>query len=100
MRSTLRPGIQRERASAHQERAQPGGGEPTLGVSVWSLGEWIKAQGRVEALSQSKAMAVETPEQREIRRLRQQCEHLTRQRDILKKALGILLAEMPPSDTR
>jgi len=71
-----------------------------LGVSVWTLGQWIVAQGRGEALSQSKAMAAETPEQREIRRLRQQCEHLTRQRDILKKALGILSAEMPPSDTR
>ena len=40
------------------------------------------------------------PEQRELRRLRQQNDYLRRQRDILKKAVGILPGEMPASDMR
>ena len=42
----------------------------------------------------------QTPEQRELRRLRQELEKVSRQRDILKKALGILSAEMPPHASR
>ena len=47
-----------------------------------------------------KTLADETPEQRELRRLRQENDYLRQQRDILKKALGILSAEMPPHATR
>jgi transposase-like protein len=45
-------------------------------------------------------LSAESPEQRELRRLRQEIEYVSRQRDILKKALGILSAEMPPHALR
>ena len=51
-------------------------------------------------LSEPKTLSAETPEQRELRRLRQENDYLRRQRDILKKACSILSAEMPPSDLR
>ena len=66
-----------------------------LGVSMWSLGRWMRGI----ALGESKTLAAETPEQRELRRLRHQVTDLERQRDILKKAVGILSAEMPPNST-
>ena len=66
-----------------------------LGVSMWSLGRWMRGI----ALGEPKSLAAETPEQRELRRLRQQVAYLERQRDILKKAVGILSAEMPPNHT-
>ena len=66
-----------------------------LGVSTWSLRLWIK-QGRAgQNQSEPKTLSTETPEQRELRRLRQDNDYLRRQRDILKKALGICSAEMP-----
>ena len=71
-----------------------------LGVSSWSLGRWagqVKAGG---ALREPQTLATETPEQRELRRLRQELEYVSRQRDILKKALGILSAEVPPHASR
>ena len=46
------------------------------------------------------SLAAETPEQRELRRLQQENDYLRQQRDILKKALGILSAEVPPHATR
>jgi transposase len=68
-----------------------------LGVSTWSLGRWV-AQARAGAMqSEPKTLTAETPEQREMRRLRQENDYLRRQRDILKKAVGILSAEMPPN---
>ena len=70
-----------------------------LGVSKWSLGHWVRrAEGQM--LSEPKTLALETPEQREVRRLRQELEYVSRQRDILKKALGICSAEMPPHASR
>lgn len=66
-----------------------------LGVSHWSLRQWIKDAQRGQNLSEPKTLAAETPEQRELRRLRQENDYLRRQRDILKKALGILSAEVP-----
>ena len=45
-------------------------------------------------------LAAETREQRELRRLQQENDSLRQQRDILKKALGILSAEVPPHATR
>ena len=61
-----------------------------LGVSSWSLREWVKRQRTGQTLSEPKTVSAETPEQRENRRLRQQLEYLRRQRDILKKALAIV----------
>jgi transposase len=71
-----------------------------LGVSKWSLGHWVRQAEEGQLLSEPKTLALETPEQRELRRLRQELEDGSRQRDILKKALGILSAEMPPPASR
>src|SRR5215210_1269045 len=71
-----------------------------LGVSSWSLGRWVAQAKAGQASSEPKTLAQETPEQRELRRLRQELEYVSRQRDILKKALGILSAEMPPPASR
>ena len=69
-----------------------------LGVSDWSLRQWLKSIEGAQALNESKRLSSETPEQREIRRLRQENDYLRRQRDILKKACSILSAEVQPSD--
>jgi transposase-like protein len=61
-----------------------------LGCSTWSLGRWIAAQQSGDGLSEPRSVAMETPEQRESRRLRQENDYLRRQRDILKKALAIV----------
>ena len=61
-----------------------------LGCSTWSLGRWVAAKANGSALSEPKTLAAETPEQRELRRLRQENDYLRRQRDILKKALAIV----------
>jgi len=71
-----------------------------LGVSHWSLSRWVKDAQSGQKLSEPKTHSAETPEQRELRRLRQENDYLRRQRDILKKACSILSAEMPPSDLR
>src|SRR5688500_9237873 len=71
-----------------------------LGVSKWSLGRWVEQAKTGQALSEPKTLSVETADQRELRRLRQELEYVSRQRDILKKALGILSAEVPPNASR
>jgi transposase-like protein len=72
-----------------------------LGVSTWSLGRWAQAANNgARRQSQPQTLAAESPEARELRRLRQENDYLRQQRDILKKALAILSAEMPPSATR
>src|SRR3989442_7496715 len=71
-----------------------------LGVSHWSLSRWVKDAQSGQKLSEPKTLSAENPEQRELRRLRQENDYLRRQRDILKKACSILSAEMPPSDLR
>lgn len=71
-----------------------------LGVSYWSLNRWVEQAKSGQALGEPGTLAQENPEQRELRRLRQELEYVSRQRDILKKALGILSAEMPPSASR
>jgi transposase len=68
-----------------------------LGVSGWSLRHWIRLDKEGQPLKEPTTLASETPEQRELRRLQQENDYLRRQRDILKKALGILSAEMPPN---
>jgi len=70
-----------------------------LGVSAWSLRYWIK-QAEQGALSESRRLANETPEQREVRRLKQENDYLRRQRDILKKALAIVSDSNPSSDSK
>jgi len=71
-----------------------------LGVSAWSLGEWIKQARAGQAPRQAATLAAESLEQRELRRLRQEVDYLRQQRDILKKALGICSAEMPHNASR
>ena len=61
-----------------------------LGVSGWTLRCWIAARRKGSALSEPKTLAAETPEQRELRRLRQENDYLRQQRDILKNALAIV----------
>jgi len=68
-----------------------------LGISVFNLYEWRKRAGQ----SPRAAGATGLPEskealQQEVLRLRQENQRLTEQRDILKKAAGIL-SEPPPS---
>jgi transposase len=61
-----------------------------LGCSAWSLGHWVARANQGSILSEPKTLAIETPEQRENRRLKQEIDYLRRQRDILKKALAIV----------
>ena len=58
-----------------------------LGVSEWSLKRWAKFHGRTD---QAKERAQESALELENAKLRRDLETVSRQRDILKKALGIL----------
>lgn len=71
-----------------------------LGVSTWSLRRWVEQIEHGQQLKEPRTLALESAEQRELRRLRQENDYLRRQRDILKKALGICSAEMPAGDMR
>ena len=71
-----------------------------LGVSAWSLGEWVKQTRAGHPPTQAATLASESLEQRELRHLRQENQYLRQQRDILKKALGICSAEMPHNASR
>jgi len=68
-----------------------------LGVSTWSLNRWVALTKAGAAPSEPKTLSVESPEGCELRRLRQENDYLRRQRDILKKAVGIFSAEMSPN---
>ena len=57
-----------------------------LGVSHWNLRDWIKKYGRGRGGKTAKVQENE----REMERLRRENESLRAQRDVLKKALGIL----------
>lgn len=70
-----------------------------LGVSTWSVHYWLK-QAEQGALRESQTLALATPEQREMRRLRQEIDYLRRQRDIFKKALAIVSDSNPASDSK
>ncbi len=50
-----------------------------LGCSSWSLGRWVAIEKCAGALTETKTLAAETPEQRELRRLRQDNDYLRRQ---------------------
>lgn len=71
-----------------------------LGISHWSLKNWIKLAKVGKEQTQVGAMDGESSSQREIRRMRQEIDYLRRQRDILKKALGIVSAYVPGSVLR
>ena len=71
-----------------------------LGVSAWSLHRWLRKAREGQSLTEPETLAAESPEQREVRRLRQENDYLREQRDILKKALGILSTEMSPKGSR
>ena len=64
-----------------------------------AVARWNRGVNLGQSLREPKTLAAETPEQRELRRLRQENDYLRRQRDILKKAVGILSAEMPPNNS-
>ena len=56
-----------------------------LGVSAWSLGEWVKKAKAGERVSAPSTLESESAAQRELRQLRQENEYLRQQREILKK---------------
>lgn len=61
-----------------------------LGVSVWSLKRWSK-EFSIGGPTGPGALTLREPASAlEMARLRRELEFVTRQRDILKKALGIL----------
>lgn len=71
-----------------------------LHVSSWSLGNWVRTARAGTSFTEPKSIAAETDEQRELRRLRQEVAYLQEQREILKKACGILSAGMLPDVLR
>ena len=71
-----------------------------LGVTTWSLNRWVQAAKAGQAQREPKTLAAESEEARAVRRLRQENDCLRQQRDLLKKALGLLSAEVPPPATR
>lgn len=71
-----------------------------LGVSYWALSQWVKKSKAGGKLTEPQSLNEESPEHKELRHFRQENEYLRRQRDILKKACGILSAEMPAHISR
>ena len=68
-----------------------------LGISHWSLKNWCKLAKAGKDQTQVGTMVGESCSQREIRRLRQENDYLRRQREILKKALGLTRLRLAPS---
>lgn len=62
-----------------------------LGISQDTIGRWVRAHGPVQREPDAPGAA---PSAVELARLRRENEHLRRERDILKKALGIF-SQMP-----
>jgi transposase len=60
-----------------------------LGVSQWNLRDWRKQYGESSDSRKPRKSTV-AAEQSELARLRREIQNLKTQRDILKKALGIL----------
>ena len=71
-----------------------------LGVSQWSLKNWCKQSKAGKEQTQVGTLDGESSLQREVRRMRQEIDYLRRQRDILKKALGIVSVDVPGSALR
>lgn len=76
---------------------------PELGVSDWSLNRWRK---EMEQADTSTASTIHSSEvnalelSKENGRLRRENEMLSRQRDILKKAISICSTDNPPGGLR
>lgn len=67
-----------------------------LGISVFNLYEWGKRAGRPSRSAGSAGLHVSKEElQAENERLRRELARITEQRDILKKATGILSEPLP-----
>ena len=73
-----------------------------LGVSAWSLGEWVKQAGaRHASVAKPKTLdGRELPSSGSCAACAQEVDYLRQQRDILKKALGICSAEVPANVSR
>jgi transposase len=71
-----------------------------LGISHWSLKNWCQRSKAGQEQTQVGTLEGENSLQRELRRLRQENDYLRRQRDILKKALGIVSVDVPGSALR
>ena len=80
-----------------------------LGVSDWSLERWRdQMEGKKPASASSVSSTAASPSTdadalelaREVGRLRKELEAMTRQRDILKKAIGIFSSENPNGGSR
>jgi transposase-like protein len=71
-----------------------------LGVSHWSLKSWLKHSKAGKDQTQVGTLEAESSLQRELRCLRQENDYLRRQREILKKALGIVSVDVPGSALR
>jgi len=73
---------------------------PELGVSDWSLNRWRKEleQSNISTSGDNTLNALELA--KENGRLRRENEMLSRQRDILKKAISIFSADNPPGGLR
>jgi transposase len=61
---------------------------------------WYKQSQSGKEQTQVGTLDGESSLQREVRRMRQEIDYLRRQRDILKKALGIVSADVPGSALR
>ena len=59
-----------------------------LQLSSGRLSTWMQQFGTGQPLAGPKTLDAQTPEQRELLRLRQEVDYLRQQRDILKKACG------------
>jgi len=66
-----------------------------LGISVFNLYEWKRKQAGSRAAGSPPAFASKEQLQVEVERLRQELARMTEQRDILKKAAGILSEPSP-----
>ena len=69
-----------------------------LGVSKWSLGHWVRQAEEGQLLSEPKTLTLERPEQRELRRLRQELEYVSRQRDILSLNRSTCFLSVTPAN--
>jgi len=68
-----------------------------LGISVFRLYDWNRGGGKSRAADSARLLDSKTDLQDEVTRLRRELARVTEQRDILKKAAGIL-SEPPPRD--
>ena len=74
---------------------------PELGVSDWSLNRWRKEMEQAEVSTPSQGTQLNALElSKENGRLRRENEALSRQRDILKKAIAICSTDSPPGGSR